>query len=121
MTHPPALPQWLSAAVLTALGLTASGALAAPLGPYDPQVGFGSTEAIHWSNPGIYAWATDGAIIRGPQFAEVPSGPDASFGTLSDAFGVADATPTSATPVVSLGDGGIITMSFGFALSLIHI
>lgn len=87
----------------------------AQAGPYDPQVGFGATEAISKDDPRIIGWATSGTITRGPIFAQLPGGPAASFGGISDALGIADAIQIDSTPVVSLGDGGIITMSFGFA------
>lgn len=94
-----------------------AGAFLAPAqaGPYDPQIGYGATEAISKDDPRIIGWATSGTITRGPQYAQVPTGPAASFGTISEAYGIADASSTDSRPVVSLGDGGIVTMSFGFA------
>lgn len=95
-----------------------TGALAsAQAGPYDPQVGFGATEAISKDDPRIIGWATGGTVSRGPIFAPNPGFGDASFGTIANATGVADATPNDGLPVVSLGDGGSITMTFGFAIT----
>lgn len=104
--------------VVLGLGRIVSPAAAAPPpGPYDPQVGFGATEAIAKDDPRIIGWATAGTIERGLQRADDPGLGSATFGTVADAFGVADATVSDSTPTVSLGDGGAITMSFGFAFS----
>lgn len=56
----------------------------------------------------VVAWATSvEAIQRGPVDIVDPNGPLASFGTSADALGARD------TSVVSLGDGGSITLVFG--------
>lgn len=72
-------------------------------GPYN-EAGIESTD------PGIVAWAdgyTD--LIRGPMDIDDPGLGDASFGSGGNAVGAADCDYLN---VVSLGDGGEITMTF---------
>jgi hypothetical protein len=61
------------------------------------------------SDPSFIGWATGVvSLTRGPQNVGDPSSPLVSFGTASNALGGADGT----FGVVSLGDGGQITLSF---------
>lgn len=79
---------------------TSSVALA---GPYN-DVPVANTDAR------IVAWATSvSSITRGPQDIANPSGPLATFGSPSSALGPAEGTSVD---VVSLGDGGSITLRF---------
>lgn len=82
--------------------------LAAPVwaGPY-------STTGIPSGDPAFVAWATGVSnLTRGPQnIANLPAGL-ASFGSASNALGVADGT----FGAVSLGDGGSITLTFAHAI-----
>jgi len=71
-------------------------------GPY-------SSTGILASDPAFTGWATGVSnLTRGPQDISNPSGGLASYGTGSNALGHADGT----LGVVSLGDGGHITLTF---------
>jgi len=96
--------------------LFGAGALHAQAGPYDPQVGFGSTDAIARDDPRIIGWATSGTIVRGSADISDPGAPNVLFGSVSNAYGAADAMVDDGTPTVSLGDGGMVTMTFGFSI-----
>jgi hypothetical protein len=75
-------------------------------GPYDPASGPGSL-GIPAASPLFVGWATGvPSLIRGPQNISTPGSPLATFGTSANALGPSDNT------VVSLGDGGSITLSF---------
>jgi hypothetical protein len=78
--------------------------LAAPVwaGPY-------ATPGISAGDPAIVGWATAATLVRGPQSIANPAGPLASYGVAGNALGPADGT----LGVVSLGDGGHITLTFG--------
>jgi hypothetical protein len=77
---------------------------------FDPQVGQPGSLGIPNTSPLFQEWAsTVVSITRGPQDITNPNSPLASFGTPTNALGVADG---SAGHVVSLGDGGSITLSF---------
>jgi hypothetical protein len=85
------------------IGLVASVLVAASAsaGPY--------TEAGH-DPSSMLGWATDvDALVRGPMDIASPGGGDASFGDPEDALGPATPDPFD---VVSLGDGGSITLYF---------
>ncbi len=79
----------------------------ASAGPYPPAAGQPGSDAIAASDPGIVEWANSVTnLTRGPEnIANLALGL-ASFGTASAAVGPAD------NNVVSLGDGGSITVSF---------
>lgn len=82
-------------------------------GPYAPAAGQVGTTAIAASDPSIVAWATiAGDLHRGPQQLGDPELGDATFGSAAEVLGPANATFITPTPVVSLGDGGWITLSF---------
>jgi hypothetical protein len=97
-----------------ALGSSAPAALA---GPYDPQVGQpGSAAAISALSPQITGWATSVVSFRrGPQDISNPASPPASFGNPTDALGAA--AGSSSAHLVSLGDGGSITLGFSQAIT----
>ena len=81
-------------------------------GPYAPAAGQPGSTAVDKRSSAIVAWATGFQnLIRGPQDINNPTGPLASFGTGAQALGPADADVDPAN-VVSLGDGGTITLSF---------
>jgi len=73
--------------------------------------------AVSWAGPyassgiskddsSIVGWATGADIVRGPQSIANPTGALASYGSISAALGKAD------NSVISLGDGGYITLTF---------
>ncbi|MEM6821330.1 MAG: PEP-CTERM sorting domain-containing protein [Verrucomicrobiota bacterium] len=82
-------------------------------GPFEPAAGQPGSNAIAAGDVSIVGWATGIVdITRGPVDISDSGSVDASFGSAANALGPADATPIVATPVVSLGDGGSITLSF---------
>lgn len=90
--------------------LAASTALA---GPYAPPVGQQGTTAIHKSDPGIVGWATSvTGTLRGPTNISDPESLPASQGSESDVLGPADTDISDSFDVLSLGDGGKITVTF---------
>jgi hypothetical protein len=78
-------------------------------------IGISSVQAGPYTAPGIPAsspqfvqWANSvQSLVRGPQNITNPSGAAATFGAATDALGPADGTH-----IVSLGDGGQITLGF---------
>lgn len=77
-------------------------------GPYAPAAGQPGSTAISKDSPLFTGWATGvPELIRGPQNIANPSGPLASMGTTASVLGPADGSS-----VLSLGDGGSITLSF---------
>lgn len=97
-------------------------ASAAWAGPFDAtQPGFAELAAIPANDPRIRGWASGFVAAqtgRGPIDITDPTGPLATFGTPASALGVADAIALDGFPsldptkVISLGDGGFITLSF---------
>jgi hypothetical protein len=82
--------------------------LAAPAwaGPY-------SITGISAGDPAIVGWASGvSSLIRGPQDISNGASPLASYGVAGHALGAADGT----LGVVSLGDGGSITLTFNHAI-----
>ena len=103
------------------LALSAAGALAAMPGPYAPPAGEpGSTAIPYWADevereedPRILGWASEVTHLkRGPENITQPGGELASYGKPSDALGVSDGYRSENLAVVSLGDGGSITLRF---------
>lgn len=89
-----------------------AGLLAAPLlgGPYDGPAGLPGSLAVPYDDPGIVAWATGyAALTRGPAQAGDLSAGFATFGYGELALGPAG---EDVYDVVSLGDGGSITLTF---------
>ncbi len=80
---------------------------AASAGPFAPAAGQPGSDAIPFNSPKIVEWATGATVIRGPQDISNPGAGLATFGSASDALGPADGAS-----VVSLGDGGSITLTF---------
>ncbi|HEY2882763.1 MAG TPA: PEP-CTERM sorting domain-containing protein [Pirellulales bacterium] len=83
-------------------------------GPFAPAAGQPGSTAISKSDPQIVAWATTfQQLIRGPQNISNPGLGLASVGNGASALGPADGSS-----VVSLGDGGQITL--GFAAPIVN-
>jgi hypothetical protein len=86
-------------------------------GPYS-----GGMDGIAADDSRIVEWATEVVdCTRGPINITKPSGAVASYGNVSAALGAADCTYSSATEfnpynVISLGDGGSITLTFANAI-----
>lgn len=79
-------------------------------GPYAPAAGQTGSTAIANTDPSIVAWASSFAdLVRGPLDIADPGAGLASYGTGNEALGFADG---NAANVVSLGDGGRITLAF---------
>ncbi len=100
-----------SATALVA-GLLAFAATLARAGSYDPQVGQPGSLGPNYvyNSPIFQEWASSViSLTRGPQDIAIPGSPLASFGSPSDALGPAN---TDTSKVVSLGDGGSITLGF---------
>jgi hypothetical protein len=100
------------------LGITAQVAVA---GPYAPAAGQPGSTAIRYDDPSFVAWGSAvGQLTRGPMDISDPASPLVTFGDPQTAtIGPADAfDPSTMTPltdpskVLSLGDGGSITMLF---------
>lgn len=72
-----------------------------------PQVGFGTNDAIQKDDAKIKAWATGCEILRGWINITNKSLGKASFGTESNAIGVA-----GGGSIVSLGDSGVAILTF---------
>lgn len=79
-------------------------------GPYAPAAGQLGSTAIANSSSSIVEWANGFQnLVRGPLDIANPGLGNASFGTGNEALGLADG---NASHIVSLGDGGQITLSF---------
>ncbi len=79
-------------------------------GPYAPAAGQPGSTAIHMDDPAFVGWATGWEdLVRGPQDINDPDGPAASFGAAENVLGKAAG---NSFDVVSLGDGGRITLTF---------
>lgn len=101
----------ISSATALVAGLFAFAAAApARAGTYDPQVGQPGSLGIPYTSPLFQEWASSVvSITRGPEDIADPNSPLASFGTPSNALGMAN---NDTSKVVSLGDGGTITLGF---------
>lgn len=92
--------------------LTASHALA---GPYSPAANQPGSSAVANSSQLIVEWASGFEdLVRGPMDISDPGGGLATFGDGGEALGFADGNPTH---VVSLGDGGRITLTFAHPIT----
>ena len=79
---------------------------------YDPQVGQPGSLGIIKTSPAFTEWASSVvSITRGPQDITDPNSPLASFGSPSNALGPGIGQSLTYN-VVSLGDGGSITLGF---------
>lgn len=94
-------------------------------GPYAPAAGVPGSTAIAHDDPGLIAWGSSiGEVVRGPHDISNPEIGNAHFGNPNPAaLGPADGfDPFSGEPltdpnkVVSLGDGGSITLLFPNAI-----
>ena len=83
---------------------------------YDPQIGQAGSLGISYTSSAITEWSSSVVSLnRGPQDISNPNSPLASYGTASSTLG-AQGTGSSAN-VVSLGDGGSITLGFDRAIT----
>ncbi|MCU0792860.1 MAG: hypothetical protein MUE42_08435 [Opitutaceae bacterium] len=105
--------------VIRQLSLWLAGAMfasALPLagGPYDGAAGTPGSLAVAHTDPAIAGWATGVAeLVRGPAQAGAPEHGLASFGAGEFALGpVRRETSDDVYDVVSLGDGGRVTLTF---------
>ena len=81
-------------------------------GPFPPAAGQPGSTAIAAGDPGFVEWANSVvSLTRGPQNISNPGLGLASFGVPGNALGPSDAA-TNFSGVVSLGDGGQITLGF---------
>lgn len=88
-------------------------AVSAFAGPFAPAAGQFGTTAIPHDSPLFVGWATSVAqLIRGPIDIFDPSGDLATHGSSLDVLGPSDALAGNNFPVLSLGDGGSITLGF---------
>ncbi len=79
-------------------------------GPFAPAPEEAGTTAVFCEDTRIMGWATGvAALERGPVDIAVPAGAKASHGVAADALGAAT---EDVFDVVSLGDGGRITLTF---------
>ena len=93
----------LCAALMPALALA---------GPYAPAADVPGSTAVAFDSTSIVGWATGvQELTRGWMNISDQSQGKVSYGSASDALGPADAQNDS-LPVVSLGDGGHITLTF---------
>jgi hypothetical protein len=84
-------------------------------GPYAQAAGQPGSTAIANSSQLIVDWASGfNGLVRGPKDIANPDGGLANFGIGDEALGFADANPLH---VVSLGDGGHITLSFAHPIT----
>lgn len=78
---------------------------------FDPQIGLSGSRGIARNSPEFTQWASSVvSITRGPQDITNPKSPLASFGDPSSVLGPGSSDNTFG--VVSLGDGGSITLGF---------
>ena len=97
--------KFLQMTAIAALALASASPAVA--GPFDPQAGLPGSLAISRDDSRIVGWGASVAeLVRGPRDLADPGGPLASFGSADDAIGAADGR------IVSLGDGGSITIGF---------
>jgi hypothetical protein len=87
-------------------------------GPYPPGPNGAGTDAIAANDPAFTGWASVvTSFAPGPQTAGSNASP-ANYGTLASALGPPDAAgvsyddPLAPVPVLSLGDGGQVTLRF---------
>jgi hypothetical protein len=86
----------------------------ASAGPYAPPAGKPNSTAIYMDDPNFVAWATGITIQRGYVNISEPSLGYVSYGNYSNALGKAEGDIYS---VVSLGDGGIATLTFEYPIT----
>jgi len=90
-------------------------------GPYSPAAGQTGSTAVAYDDPGLIAWgASVGQVVRGPFDISDPESPLVTFGNpatapigRADGFNNVTGEPlTDANKVISLGDGGALTLLF---------
>jgi len=86
----------------------------ASAGPYAPPAEEPNSTAIYMDDPNFVAWATEITIQRGYVNISKPDLGYVSYGNDSDALGKAEGNTYS---VVSLGDGGVATLTFDHAIT----
>jgi hypothetical protein len=101
---------WITLCGFAAILLLCLCPLASFAGPFPPAAGQPGSTAIFKDDPAFVGWATGIEVVRGPIDISDPGLGNASFGTPENALGPAQGTSTD---VVSLGDGGMATLSFG--------
>ncbi len=79
-------------------------------GPYAPPAGQAGSTAIYKDDPSFVCWASGCDVVRGPMDISNPSNGYASYGSADKALGKAVG---DSYDVVSLGDGGYATLTFG--------
>lgn len=85
-------------------------------GPYAPAASQAGTTAISATSSLFKGWATAvPQLSRGPIDSADPGGDLATWGTTLDVLGISDAAANN-LPVLSLGDGGWITLTFGLPI-----
>ncbi|MHC4292583.1 MAG: T9SS type A sorting domain-containing protein [Planctomycetota bacterium] len=87
----------------------------AAAGPFAPPAGQSGSTAIYSGNSAFKAWATGVVIERGPVDITDPAGLHATHGETNDALGLAEKSRLAGgnvLNVVSLGDGGMATLTF---------
>ena len=86
----------------------------ASAGPYAPPAEEPNSTAISMDDPDFVAWATGITVQRGYVNISEPSKGYTSYGEPEDALGKAEGDINS---VVSLGDGGVATLTFEHAIT----
>ena len=87
--------------------------LFAPDTLFDGMAETGGSQAIHYQDEAILGWATGCTVERGPQDIANNTTMLASHGTEADAVG---ASSMNTGECVSLGDGGMATLTFGMPI-----
>jgi hypothetical protein len=83
-------------------------------GPYAPPAGEPNSTAIYMNDPNFAAWATGITVQRGYVIISEPGLGYVSYGDDSDALRKAEGDIYS---VVSLGDGGVATLTFKYPIT----
>lgn len=83
-------------------------------GPFCGAVGTDGCNAIAYNDNRIKGWATRCTIVRGSQDISNPQSTEVTHGSENDAIGAAS---ENVMTVVSLGDGGIATLTFDNAIT----
>ncbi len=81
-------------------------------GPYAPPAGQPGSTAIYKNDPNIVAWAAAAVIEQGFIDISIPELGYVSFGNEANCLGPAQCDTFKVYDVVSLGDGGIVTLGF---------
>lgn len=85
----------------------------AQAGPYAPAAEQPGSTAIHYDSTSIVGWARGYQdLVRGPADKSNPGLGNVSYGSGTDALDASDGEQNSSLTVVSLGDGGRITLTF---------